>query len=446
MNTVADSVQRSLRARVAERQESWRVPGLIGAVVRDGELAWSRGVGAADVTKPELPPDELTQYRIGSITKTFTAVLVMALRDEGKLSLDDRLTRFVPETKHASLTIRQMLAHASGLQREPGGDIWESLQCPDLEQLLAGLETSEQVLPAHRRWHYSNLAYAVLGEVVARLDGRSWEESLRARLLDPLGLKRTGLVAEPPVAIGYYPDPFTDQAHVESDLDLRALASCGGLWSTAADLGTWAAFLADPDEQVLSAASIEEMCQPQIMADLDAWTMAWGLGLQLMRRGERVFVGHTGGMPGHVSGVFVRRSDKVAGIALANTSAVADPGELALDLACTVLDDDPADPEPWRPGEGAPPELAGVPGRWWSEGSPFVFSVAAGRLEARTDPQPAGKAPAVFVREGEDLYRTESGREEGELLRLLRDESGAVVRMYWATYPFSREPETFGSG
>jgi hypothetical protein len=97
MNTVADSVQRKLRARVAERQESWRVPGLFGAVVRDGELAWSAGVGAADVAKPEVPPDEDTQYRIGSITKTFTAVLVLALRDEGKLSLDDRLTRFVAE-------------------------------------------------------------------------------------------------------------------------------------------------------------------------------------------------------------------------------------------------------------------------------------------------------------------------------------------------------------
>jgi CubicO group peptidase (beta-lactamase class C family) len=339
-----------------------------------------------------------------------------------------------------------MLAHASGLQRETVGEIWESLECPDLEQLLAGLEASEQVLPAHRRWHYSNLAYAVLGEVVARLDGRSWEESLRARILDPLGLKRTSLRGEPPVAVGYYPDPFTDQAHVEADVDLRSLASCGGLWGTAADLATWSGFIADPDGSVLSAATVEEMCHPQIVADLDAWTMAWGLGFELMRRGDRVFVGHTGGMPGHVTAVFARRPDKVAGIALANTSAVADPGELALDLACTVLDDDPADPEPWRPGHGAPPELVGVPGRWWSEGSPFVFSVAAGRLEARLDPHPAGKPPAVFVREGEDLYRTESGREQGELLRLVRDESGTVVKMHWATYPFTREPQTFGSG
>jgi CubicO group peptidase (beta-lactamase class C family) len=445
MSVVADSVQRTLRATVAKRQASWRVPGLLGAVVRDGGLAWSFGVGALDVTKPDIAPDENTQYRIGSITKSFTAVLVLALRDEGKLSLDDRLTRFVPQTKHSSLTIRQMLAHASGLQREPVGKIWDTLECPDLEQLLAGFEASEQVLPAHRQWHYSNLAYAVLGEVVARLDGRPWQESLQARILDPLGLKRTGMQPEAPAAVGYYPDPFTDQAHVEAELDLQALASCGGLWSTATDLATWSAFIADPDESVLSAASVEEMCHPQIVADLDAWTMAWGLGFQLMRRGDRVFVGHEGGMPGHVTAVFVRRPEKVAGIALANTSADAEPDTLALDLACTVLDDDPADPEPWRPGDGAPPELAGVPGRWWSEGSPFVFSVAGGRLEARLDPHPAGKAPAVFVREGEDLYRTESGRERGELLQLVRDESGAVAKMYWASYPFFREPQSFGS-
>src|SRR4029450_12410854 len=265
MSVVADSVQRTLRATVAKRQASWRVPGLLGAVGRDGGLAWSFGVGALRVTKPDIAPDENTQYRIGSITKSFTAVLVLALRDEGKLSLDDRLTRVVPKTKHSSLTIRQMLAHASGLQREPVGKIWDTLECPDLEQLLAGFEASEQVLPAHRQWHYSNLAYAVLGEVVARLDGRPWQESLQARILDPLGLKRTGMQPEAPAAVGYYPDPFTDQAHVDAEFDFQAVASCGGLWSTATDLATWAAFIADPDESVLSAASVEEMCHPQIV-------------------------------------------------------------------------------------------------------------------------------------------------------------------------------------
>jgi CubicO group peptidase (beta-lactamase class C family) len=441
---IADDVQRSLGRLLAERQVDWRVPGLAAGVVRDGILGWSGGVGAADVTHPDVPPDGETQYRIGSITKTFTAALVMALRDEGKLDLDDRLTRFLPRTRHASLTVRQMLSHASGLQREPVGDIWESLACPDLDQLLAGLEEAERVLPPHHRWHYSNLAYAVLGEVVSRLDGCGWEESLRVRILEPLGLKRTGLVATAPVAVGYFPDPFTDEVHTEPDLDPLATAPCGGLWSTLEDLARWASFLAEPDESVLRSSTVDEMCRPQIMTDLDSWTGAWGLGTEQVRRGDRVFVGHTGGMPGHVTGVFVHRKDRIGAVVLANSTSAADPAGLATDLAIAVLEGDPVTPDAWRPGEGAPAELVGVPGRWWSEGSPFKFSVKDGRLEARSDPPPSGRPPAVFVRIGDDLYRTESGREEGELLRLVRDDDGDVVRMYWATYPFTRLPETFG--
>ena len=87
-------------------------------------------------------------------------------------------------------------------------------------------------------------------------------------------------------------------------------------------------------------------------------------------------------------------------------------------------------------------ELAGVPGRWWSEGEEFVFGFRKGRLEAKLPRSVL--PPGVFERVDADLYRTVSGRERGELLRLVRDESGAVVKMYWATYPFTRQPEIFG--
>ena len=438
-------VERDLTRALADRQASWRVPGLLAGIVRDGQLAWVHGVGAADLDRPQAPPDADTQYRIGSITKTFTAVLVMALRDEGKLSLDDPLSSVIPETRHGALSIRAMLAHASGLQREPVGEIWESLQCPDLTALLKGMDEAEQVLPHRRAWHYSNLAYAVLGEVVARLDGRSWADSLRARILEPLDMRRTDLVASPPAAVGYYVDPFTDQAHAETDIDLQATEPCGGLWSTAEDLSRWAAFLAEPDEKVLAADTVEEMTSPEIMADADRWTLAWGLGLELFRSGDRVFVGHTGGMPGHLTALVIRRWDKIASMVLANTSSTADPGALAIELAERVLDDDPRLPTPWRPGPPVPEDLTSLVGRWWSEGSAYEFSVRGGRLEARADGQPDHKPPAVFERVTAELYRTVSGRERAEQLRVVRDEDGTAVRMYWATYPFSRQPETFGA-
>ena len=139
---------------------------------------------------PEVPPTADDQFLIASNTKTFTAVQVMQLRDEGKLSLDDTLDQHLPEVKHPGVTIRQALAHSSGMQREPVGDVWETLVNPDREELLAGFNEAERVHAPHQYFHYSNLVFSVLGELVARLDGRSWWESLKARILDPLEMRR----------------------------------------------------------------------------------------------------------------------------------------------------------------------------------------------------------------------------------------------------------------
>lgn len=164
----------------------------------------------------------------------------------------------------------------------------------------------------------------------------------------------------------------------------------------------------------------------------------------LLRVDDRVLVGHTGGMPGHVTGLFVHRPTGTGGLALMNSTAAPDPAAFAADLACHVLDHEPAEPALWRPGSSVPPELEGVLGQWFSEGQPFTFSVRNGRLEARAEAAPEHKPPSVFVRLSKDVYRTESGRETGELLRITRDEQGRVAKMNWATYLFSREPFAFG--
>ena len=444
MAELSDPTRRALRRTLLERQAEHRVPGLFGGVVRDHRLIWGEGVGSADLGRPGEPPTADSQFLIASITKTFTAVLVMALRDEGKLSLDDTLDTLVPETKHGGITIRQMLAHVSGMQREPVGDVWETLEQPDRDQLVNGFNEAERVLKPHHRWHYSNLVYAMLGEVVARLDGGDWYDSLRTRILRPLEMTRTTLGLAGEHVTGYYVPPYSDVPVVEPLIDTLALAPCGGLASTANDLATWAAFLAEPAEEVLKADTLDEMFQPQIMADLDRWQLAFGLGFMLLRSGDRIFVGHTGGMPGHITGLFTHRDSGTAGIALMNSTSAPDPAAFAVDLANEVIDTDPAEPELWVPGPQVPDELAGVIGRWYSEGMPFVFSVRDGHLEAKGADAPAHKPPSVFVRVADDVYRTESGRETGELLRITRDGDGKVVKMNWATYLVTREPYAFG--
>lgn len=439
-----ESTTRRLRRIVLDKQRSGRVPGVAAGVCRRGSLTWHTGVGALDLDEPEVAPGPEDQFLIASNTKTFTAVMVLQLRDAGRLGLDDRLDVHLPGTRHGEVTLRQMLAHTSGLQREPVGDVWERLLWPSREQLVAGFEDAERVMAPHQRWHYSNLMYSLLGEVVARLDGRSWEESLQRRLLDPLEMRRTtvGLVGRHSGA--YYVPPYTDVPVVEPGVSLDAMNACGGMASTLVDLATWSGFVADPVEEVLSPDTLEEMCQPQVLIDVERWTGAMGLGFFLVRRGTRVYVGHTGGMPGQITGVFTDRESGTGGLVLMNSSVSPDPAALAIDLADLVVTEDPEEPEAWRPGTSVPEELAPLLGTWFAEGSPYVVSVREGRLEARAPDLPAHKPSSRFEPIGDDLYRTVAGRERGETLRVVRRPDGSVLKLSWAGYLMTREPLPFG--
>jgi CubicO group peptidase (beta-lactamase class C family) len=430
---------------VREAQANTRLPSVSAAVFRGADIVWTGAAGLADAEAREpASPDH--QYRIGSITKTFTACAVMQLRDAGALDLDDPLDRHVAESPHGP-AIRRVLAHLSGLQREIPGEIWESMEPPTREDLLAGLGDAEQVLAPGRLWHYSNLAYSLLGEVVARVSGMPYERYVQERLLDPVGLERTTWQPAPPVAKGYSVDPYTDEVHLERyDVDVRGAAAAGALWSTAADLCRWGAFLAEPKPEILAPETVEEMRELQVLASPWDWSLAWGLGLMLYRRGERIFFGHDGGMPGHLARLAVVRDSNVGAAVLVGATSAGAPGlGLALDLAEKALEVVPSDVEPWEPeAEAPPPDVAPILGRWWSEGGEWIFGYRRGRLEARAHSWPPDREATTFEPLGDGRYRTKEGHEAGELLRVVRDEAGEVVKLYWATYPFTRAPSTFG--
>lgn len=421
---MSDELARLVRVAQAEH----RLPSVAASVAVRGETVLETAFGFADDAREATAG---TQYRIGSITKTFTAAAVMVLVDERTVALDDPLGKHVAEVGDRPLTIRRLLSHSSGLQREPPGDSWESLAFPTTAELLARLDQAEQVLEPGAWWHYSNLAYVLLGEVVARAGGARYEQFVDERLVRPAGLARTGWQPEEPVARGYYVDPYSGVLRPEPDI--AETSAAGGLWSTVADLCRWGAWLRDR----------EPMHAVQVMADPDRWLLAHGLGLMLHRRGDRILYGHDGAMPGFLASLVCSREEDVQAAVLTNatTPAIA-VTELALTLAERAMDLHPRDPEPWRGHEAPPPEIEQLLGVWWSEGSQFVFSWRDGRLEARLTG--SRQKPSVFAAEAPGRFRVVSGRERGELLEVVRDDSGAVVRLYWATYPFTREPQTFG--
>ena len=440
---LADDTLRQLSGMAAAAQRDSRTPALAAGVARRGELLWDAGIGTADLGDPTVVLGPDTQFLIASNTKTFTAVLVMQLRDEGRLGLDDDIALHLPGSAHPGVTIRQLLSHSSGLQREPVGDFWETLAPPDPALLLDNFNAAERIGRPHDRWHYSNLGYMMLGELVARVDGRPWADSLQARLLDPLALARTTLTLQPPCAGRYYVPPFTDVPIEEPVIITGSLAPAGGLASTVADLARWHAFLLAPDAAILHPDTAEEMRQPQMSAD-EATGDGYGLGLYLLRRDGRVWFGHTGGAPGAITAAFTHAESGTTAVVLTNNSVARDPAATAVGLGAHVLAHDPEPPAPWAPGTMVPEELVALLGVWFSEGSAFTFSVREGELEARMAADPDSVAPSRFAADGQDAYRTVSGRERGERLVVRRRDDGSVAQLNWATYRFTREPLGFG--
>ena len=152
------------------------------------------------------------------------------------LGLDDPLRTHIPEVPPGP-TVADALSHLSGFQREPPGEIWETMTPPTREELLGGLEDAERVLRPGEAWHYSNLAFGLLGEIVARRNEGEYAPALRERVLEPLGLTRTGFEPQPPSATGYFVDPYSDSVTVEPDPDVEGpVAAMGWLWSTVDDL------------------------------------------------------------------------------------------------------------------------------------------------------------------------------------------------------------------
>jgi CubicO group peptidase (beta-lactamase class C family) len=427
---------------VRRAQAEQRAPSISAAVFRGRELLWSGAVGLADVEAGREATPE-TRYPIASITKSFVAVSVLQLRDVGELALDDPIASHVSDAPEG-VTIRSLLSHLSGIQREVPGSGWETLVFPSREELLASLGSVELVREPGREWHYSNLGFVLLGEAVARRSGLPIERYVEERVLRPLGLEQTTWGPSEPAAGAYLTHPFAEAVLDEPRNVLKgATVAAGGLWSTTGDLARFGAFLHEPDPEVLAPSSLEEMRTLRVMAETQRWTLGWGLGLMLHRFGDRVFAGHDGGAMGGVSSLVVEQETGVGAVVLANTTAPLDPAGLAGKLATAALEAE-TELEPWRPGELPPPELAGVLGRWWSEGYEFVFSWRDGHLEARHAAAPDWRRPAVFEHVEGDRFHTVSGRERGESLEIVRDDDGRPTKLYWASYPFTREPRPFG--
>lgn len=429
--------RRALLRRLAVAQAEGRAPSMMGAVVRGGRVVWAGARGAVDGAAPHGD----VQYRIGSLTKNFVAVLVLRLRDEGLLRLDDPIGSYLEDVPAPEATIAQLLSHSAGLAAESRGPWWERTS-GELRPEPADLFGERPRLhPAGRRHHYSNPGYAVLGALVERLrDGTPWGEVLRREVLEPLGMARTTLQPEAPHAGGWAVHPWANVMLPEPAHDTGLMGPAGQLWSTVEDLCRWAAFLLRGDERVLSAASLAEMQTPAVPPESDGWDAGYGLGTQLMRASSRRLAGHTGSMPGFLAVLWVDREQDTAALALANCTWGVPISAVAADFLETVARHEPRIPEPWRPLPGpVDEELLALTGPWYWGASPFALRLLDGQgLELIT--LTGGGRTSRFRAEADGTWTGLDGYYAGETLRAKRAPDGTVTHLDLGTFVFTRGP------
>jgi CubicO group peptidase (beta-lactamase class C family) len=376
---IAD-VATALEACAAAFVKQHRLPGAAVAVVHGDDLAWSAGIGVRDAAAGRAPDDD-TLYRVASVTKTFTGTAIMQLRDEGRLDLDDPVVAHVPELGAAvgvspigNVTLRRLLSHESGLMGDAPGTDWEG---PTYEgSVTANLARASEIgvrVPPNTQPKYSNMGYQLLGEIVARVSGRPYAEHVRERILDPLGMSASGFAPladalRARMATGYTARQFSDE--LSESVAAPECEAEGGLISCVSDLARWISFQmrtggGQPETQVLAESTLAEMHRPRYLGGSPAWDLAWGISWYAIRRGDVVWVQHSGDIHGFSSNVCFDREHRVGAIALVNTMAPA--GELSMQLAAIGREAVAALPEPIVPPSPMPEGYRDLLGYYGSE-------------------------------------------------------------------------------
>ncbi|MEZ0064178.1 CubicO group peptidase (beta-lactamase class C family) [Streptacidiphilus sp. MAP12-20] len=429
--------RRALAHRIAVAQREGRIPGLVAAVLRDGERRWWGSRSMVDGHAPD--PD--TQFRIGSITKTFIAVLVMRLRDEGRLKLSDRLEQHLPGVGPAAgtVTIRQLLSHSAGLSNEPPGPWWERSDGALRPELADVLQHPPLRHEPGRLFHYSNVGFALLGALVEQLRGDDWYTVLHREVLRPLGMRRTSALPDAPHAGGWAVHPWAEVILSEPLQRTGRMAPAGQLWSTVGDLTRWAAFLAVGDDRVLAASSVAEMREANASGDEQ-----YGLGLALTEVAGLALAGHTGSMPGFLAALWVCPEERLGAVVLTNgtTGPAGGIGAVAADLIRIVAEREPLIPEPWRPLTGYDPQVLALTGSWYWGPTGFGLRLVGAADELELVPLGvAGTREARLLRaEDGESWVAEGGYWHGETMRVVRDEDGGVSHLDLGTFVLTREP------
>jgi CubicO group peptidase (beta-lactamase class C family) len=324
----ADAVAHYVRAEM-QRQ---KIPGVALMVARDGTIIRAEGFGLANV-ELQAPVKPETVFQSGSVGKQFTASGVMMLVEEGKVGLDDPLTKYFPDgpASWKEITVRELLSHTAGFTDYP--EKFDFRKDWTEDELLKMVEGIPLAYPPGTKWAYANLGYLTLGLLIHRVTGEFYGDFLQERIFRPLGMQTTRIISEadivPNRAAGYrlVKGELKNQEWVAPAINTTA---DGSLYLTVLDLAKWDAALYT--EKLLKRSSLELMWTPAKLKDGKPNKNGYGFGWFIEdRHGHRV-VGHDGAWQGFKTAITRYVDDRLTVVVLANL-AEAKPGDIARHVA-----------------------------------------------------------------------------------------------------------------
>jgi CubicO group peptidase (beta-lactamase class C family) len=328
-DAAADRIDTYLRDEMARQQ----IPGLAVAVVRDGTIALAKGYGLANV-EHQVPVKPETVFQSGSVGKQFTATAVMLLVEQGRVSLDDRVTKYLPEgaPRWNAIRVRHLLTHTGGTTDYPSNfDFRRDYTEAALVKRAAAIPLA---FAPGTRWSYSNIGYLLLGVLIHRVTGEFYGDFLKERIFEPLGMTTTRIISEadivPNRAGGYrlVKGEVKNQEWVSPTLNTTA---DGSLYLSVLDLAKWDASLYT--ERILRSDSLKRMWTPVSLNS--GKTRPYGFGWALGEiHGHRV-VEHGGAWQGFKSAIVRFPDDRLTVVLLANL-AQTDLSKLAHGIAAIV--------------------------------------------------------------------------------------------------------------
>ncbi len=439
-----------------------QIPAITAAIVHDQELLWSHAVGYADVEerRPAMPN---TLHSICSISKLFTSIALMQLRDQGKVDLRDPVSKhlswYAVEQRYedsSPVTLEGLLTHSAGLPRESDHPYWSGPEYPfpTKGEVIAGLTNQETLHPSQTKYQYSNLGLSLAGYVVEEVSGQPYDEYVRQHILDPLGMHDT--YSEMPkqhtggqLATGYSGMTRNGVRLEEPFFQARGIAPAAGYASTVEDLAKFARWqfrLRGDHEEILHGYTLAEMQRTHFVdPDNDARR---GLGFSISRRDGKTWVGHGGSCPGFRTTFTTQNEEKIAVIAFLN--AREDPGTYAngvyelvvdaiLDAAkeqstnVAAADESNGGGAPGKTDVGREPaydEYVGqyVRGLGASETAVVHWKGGIAMLSLPTDDPRASLRELRHV-EGDTFHQVDRDGEPGGKVFFDRDDQGRIVRM-----------------